>query len=149
MLGYAYASNMARPMITTAENAAGIHACAVMGWLQRKIASEFHMSQPGVFQLMARYPPEGGLAEVIGTEGEDGKTYTRIPRGAHLKPKPWAWGGVNAGTVRKACPQAARHRAAHRPRRAGEGGPGQCRNQERTLGCGAPKHELREWYSRS
>lgn len=102
MLGNAYASNMVRRMLTTADKAARMHQCAAMGWSQKRIAKEFSMSQPGVSQLMAAYPAGGDAPEVLITQGEDGKTYTRIPRGAHAKPKPWAWGGAYARTVRKA-----------------------------------------------
>jgi hypothetical protein len=102
MLGHAYASNMVRRMLTTPDKAARMHQCAAMGWSQRRIAKEFAMSQPGVSQLMATYPPEGDVPEVIVTQGDDGKTYTRTPRGAQPKPKRWGWGGEAARTVRKA-----------------------------------------------
>jgi hypothetical protein len=103
MLGHAYASNMVRRMLTTPDKAARMHQCAAMGWSQRRIAKEFHMSQPGVSQLMATYPPEGEVPEVIVTEGKDGKQYTRKPpRGRRPNPKPWAIDGVASKSVRKA-----------------------------------------------
>lgn len=106
MIGHAYASNMVRRMLTTADKAARMHQCAAMGWSQRKIAKEFHMSQPGVSQLMAAYPPDGGVPEVVVTQGEDGKTYTRSTRKkgraaddanwpAPPRPKPWQYGGAS------------------------------------------------------
>ena len=88
MLGNAYASNMVRRMLSTADKAARMHACVAMGWSQRKIAKEFSMSQPAVSQLMAAYPPADGLPEVIITQGEDGKTYTRTPHTPDPTPPP-------------------------------------------------------------
>jgi len=82
MLAAAYASNLVRRMVTTAQKVACMHALVAKGWSQRKIAREFAMSQPAVSQLLANpnYLPEGELPEVIITQGEDGKTYTRTPR---------------------------------------------------------------------
>jgi hypothetical protein len=102
MIGHAYASNMVRLMLTTADKAARMHQCAAMGWSQQRIAKEFHMSQPEVSQLMAAYPAESETAPVIVTQDEDGKTYTRVPRGTLPEPKPWGWGGANARTIRMA-----------------------------------------------
>ena len=89
-------------MLTSQDKAARMHQCAAIGWSQTKIAKEFHMSQPGVSQLMKAYPATGDIPEVIVTHGEDGKTYTRIPHGAHPKPKPWDSDGDCFKTVHRA-----------------------------------------------
>jgi ParB-like chromosome segregation protein Spo0J len=102
MIGNAYASNLVRRMQTSADKAARMHQCAAMGWSQRRIAKEFSMSQPGVSQLMEAYPPEDGAPEVIITQGEDGKTYTREPRGARPRPEAWAPSGVASKAIRQA-----------------------------------------------
>lgn len=102
MLGNAYASNMVRRMLTTADKAARMYQCAAMGWTQKRIAKEFHMSQPGVSQLMAAYPPEDGLPAVIVTDGEDGKQYTRTPRPRPAPPRPWEIDGVVYKAVTRA-----------------------------------------------
>jgi ParB-like chromosome segregation protein Spo0J len=81
MLGYAYASNMVRRMMSTEEKVARMHQCVKLGWSQRRIAKEFHVSQPSVSQLLAAYPlPDGEAPPLIVTHGADGKTYTRVAR---------------------------------------------------------------------
>lgn len=102
MLAHAYASNLVRRQVTTAEKAACMHQLVAKGWSQRKIAKEFAMSQPAVSKLMVAYPLQGDAPEVIITQGEDGKTYPRIPRDASPKPKRWAWAGEAGRAIRKA-----------------------------------------------
>jgi hypothetical protein len=102
MLAHAYASNLVRRMVTAEQKAACMHRLAASGWSQRRIAKEFSMSQSGASQLMATYPPEGGLPEVIVTHGEDGKTYTRMPsKNPKGKPVPWAVSGDAMRSVRR------------------------------------------------
>jgi ParB-like chromosome segregation protein Spo0J len=102
MLAHAYASNLVRRHITTEQKAACMHQLVARGWSQRRIAKEMSMSQSAVSQLLAAYPPEGGVPEVIITEGEDGKTYTRMPRGALPKPNKWAHNGESFKTIHRA-----------------------------------------------
>lgn len=91
MLEAAVTSNTVRRMQTTADKADRMHKLAAMGWSQRKIAREFGMSQPGVSQLMEKYPPVGGTPEVTITEGDDGKTYTRAKRESKPSVRYAAW----------------------------------------------------------
>ena len=113
MLEAAITTNTVRRMLTTADKAARMHACAAMGWSQRKIARAFGVSQPSVSQLMAAYPPPDGAPLITVTQGEDGKTYThrrRDPRADYLKnppepkppPSPWALDGTSTKAVRRA-----------------------------------------------
>lgn len=76
MLGYAYASNLVRRMLTTEQKVVRMHQCVKLGWSQRRIAKEFHMTQPAVSQLLAAHP-DVDTPDVIVTQGADGKTYTR------------------------------------------------------------------------
>jgi ParB-like chromosome segregation protein Spo0J len=85
MLEHAYTSNIVRRHLSSADKAAAMHQCVARGWSQTKIARVFGMSQPGVSQLLAAYPPEGELPDVIVTEGEDGKTYTRRKRKDNIR----------------------------------------------------------------
>jgi hypothetical protein len=101
MLGAALASNTVRRMLTSADKADRMHKLAGMGWSQRRIAREFSVTQAAVSQLMAAYPPDGGTPDVQVTEGDDGKTYTSIPRGARPKQKPWQPSGIAMRSVRK------------------------------------------------
>jgi ParB-like nuclease domain len=100
MLGFAYATNLVRRMLTTEQKVERMHACVKLGWSQRRIAKEFHVTQPAVSQLMAAYPLEDGAPEVLVTHGEDGKTYTRMPRPPRLKAKPWQYYGIASKQVR-------------------------------------------------
>lgn len=102
MLGHAFASNMVRRMLTTADKVARMHACVAMGWSQRKIAKEFHVSQPSVSQLLAAHPLEGEAPPVIVTQGADGKTYTRTPTPRSAPPRPWELDGVAFNTIKRA-----------------------------------------------
>jgi ParB-like chromosome segregation protein Spo0J len=86
MLGYAYTSNLVRRMQTTEEKVARMYQCEKMGWSQRRIAKEFHVSQSAVSQLMAAHPPaDDETPELIITHGADGKTYTRSRGGRKKK----------------------------------------------------------------
>ena len=101
MLDYAITSNTVRRMQTTADKADRMHKLAAIGWSQRRIAKAFGTSQPAVSQLMNTYPPADGTPEVVITEGEDGKTYSRVPRGPQPKVHPWALNGVATKSLRK------------------------------------------------
>jgi ParB-like chromosome segregation protein Spo0J len=88
MLEHAYTSNIVRRHLTSADKAAAMHQCVARGWSQRKIARTFGMSQPGVSQLLAAHP-SADVPDVIITEGDDGKTYTRTkPTIREPEPRP-------------------------------------------------------------
>jgi hypothetical protein len=89
MLEHAYASNVVRRHLTTADKAVAMHQCVARGWSQRKIARTFGVSQPAVSQLLAveAYQPEN-MPDVIITEGDDGKTRVhRRPKRRPVQPE--------------------------------------------------------------
>jgi hypothetical protein len=101
MLGYALASNLCRRFAGSEDKADRMHKCAAIGWSQRRIAGEFHVSQPAVSQLMAKYPPAEGTPEIQVTEGADGKTYVTPRREKTGKAEVAKWGdrGVSGKLV--------------------------------------------------
>jgi hypothetical protein len=79
-----------------------MHKCAWHGMGFTTPDRERILHEPtGRVPTDGQVPPEGGVPEVIVTQGDDGKTYTRIPRGARpdTRQNAWAPHGANSNSV--------------------------------------------------